>query len=99
MMLGQERHAQHTAELVIRGTSAALAILTGTGAAFGLWNALHGSPATLAAAAAVVALALGLGLVSLAVENRTVRIFVVLMAASMAIAFFAGSGAFAALTS
>jgi hypothetical protein len=97
MMLGQERHAQHSAELVIRGTSAALAILTGTGAAFGLWSLLHSSTATLAATGAVVALALGLGLISLAVENRTVRLFVVLMAASMAVAFFAGSGAFAAL--
>ncbi|HEX8805563.1 MAG TPA: hypothetical protein VF741_01395 [Candidatus Aquilonibacter sp.] len=99
MMLGQERHAQHSAELVIRSTSAALALLTGTGAAFGLWSLLHASTATVAAAAAVVAFALGLGLISLALENRTVRLFVVLMAASMAVAFFAGSGAFAALTS
>lgn len=99
MLLGQERQAQHSAELVIRGTSAALAILTGTGAAFGLWNALHSSTATAAVAGAVVTLALGLGLISLAVPNRTIRLFVMLMAVSMAVAFFAGSSAFAALTS
>jgi hypothetical protein len=100
MMLGQERQAQHSsAELVIRGTIVALAILTGVGIAFALWSALHSSPATVAVAAAVAAFTLGLGLISLALPNRTVRLFVLLVAASMAVAFFAGAGAFAALAS
>jgi hypothetical protein len=100
MMLGQERQAQHSsAELVIRGTMIALAILSGVGIAFALWSALHASPATTAVTGAIAALTLGLGLISLALPNRTARLFVVLMAASMAVAFFAGSGAFAALSS
>ncbi len=99
MMLGQERQAQQSAELVIRGTIVALAILTGIGVAFALWSVLHASPATLAVTAAVGALTLGLGLISLAVPSRTARLFLMLMAASMAVAFFAGSGAFAALSS
>lgn len=99
MMLGQERQAQQSAELIIRGTIVALAILTGIGVAFALWSVLHASPATLAVAASVGALTLGLGLISLALPSRTARLFLVLMAASMAVAFFAGSGAFAALSS
>lgn len=99
MMLGQERHAQQSAEFVIRGTVVALALLTGVGIAFALWSALHTSPATLAVTGAVAALTLGLALISLALPSRTVRLFLVLTAASMAVAFFAGSGAFAALSS
>jgi hypothetical protein len=99
MMLGQERQEQHSAELVIRGTFVALAILTGTGAAFGLWGMLHSSSAPAAVTGAVVTLALGLGLISLAFQNRMIRLFGLLMAASMVVAFFAGSGAFAALSS
>ena len=99
MMLGQERQEQHSAELIIRGTIVALALLTGIGVAFALWSALHASPATLAVTASVTALTLGLGLISLALPSRTARLFLVLMAASMAVAFFAGSGAFAALSS
>lgn len=99
MMLGQERQAQHSAEIVIRGTIVALALLTGTGVAFALWSVLHASPATMAVAGSIAALTLGLGLISLALPSRTARLFIVVMAASMAVAFFAGSGAFAALSS
>jgi cellobiose-specific phosphotransferase system component IIC len=100
MILGQERQeAQRSADLVIRGTIAALAILSGVGVAYALWSALHASPATVAVVGAVAALTLGLVLVSLALPSRTARLFLVLMAASMAVAFFAGSGAFAALSS
>jgi hypothetical protein len=100
MLLGQERQAsQQSADLVIRGTIVALAILTGVGIAFALWSVLHASPATFAVTGAVAALTLGLGLISLALPSRTARLFLVLMAASMAVAFFAGSGAFAALSS
>ena len=100
MMLGQERQAQQSsAEFIIRGTVVALAVLTGVGIAFALWSALHASPATLAVTGSVAALTLGMGLVGLALPSRVARLFLVLMAASMAVAFFAGSGAFAALSS
>lgn len=99
MMLGQERQAQQSAEIVIRGTIVALALLTGVGVAFALWSVLHASPATMAVTGSIAALTLGLGLISLALPSRTVRLFLVVMAASMAVAFFAGSGAFAALSS
>ncbi len=77
----------------------ALALLTGVGVAFALWSVLHASPATMAVTGSVAALTLGLGLISLALPNRTARLFIVVMAASMAVAFFAGSGAFAAISS
>lgn len=99
MMLGQERQAQLSAEIIIRGTIVALALLTGVGVAFALWSVLHASPATMAVTGSVAALTLGLGLISLALPNRTARLFIVVMAASMAVAFFAGSGAFAAISS
>ncbi len=77
----------------------ALALLVGVGVAFALWSVLHASPATMAVTGSVAALTLGLGLISLALPSRTARLFFVVMAASMAVAFFAGSGAFAALSS
>lgn len=98
MMLGQERQAALSAEFVILGTIGALAILTGIGAAFALWSGLHASPATSAVIGSVAAFALGLGLVGFALSNRNARFFLMLTAASMAVAFFAGSGAFAALS-
>jgi len=98
MMLGQERHAQHSTELIIQITTVALAVVSGIGAAFALWSMLHASPATAVVTGAVVALALGLGLISLAMPSRTARLFLMLMALSMAVAFFAGAGLFATLT-
>jgi len=83
---------------VIWGSTAALALLSGTGIAFVLWRTLHRSPDTGLAAGAVVAIALGLALIGFAFNNARARFFLTVAAAAMAIAFFAGAGVFATIT-
>jgi hypothetical protein len=97
MMLG-DRQAQVPAELVIWGSTAALGLVSGIGAAFVLWNMLHRSPAQGIADAAVTAIAVGLGLIGFASSNLTARLFLLIVSATALLAFFAGAGAFAALT-
>jgi hypothetical protein len=97
MMLGREATAP--ADAIIWGSTALLAILTGTGAAFILWRALHGSPATTMATGAVVALAVGFGLVGVSLTRPVGRAFLVIMAAALVVAFFAAAPAFTALAS
>lgn len=93
------RPAQVPADLVISVSSALLGLIVGTGAAFGLWSQLHhtGEPAMLTAA--VVALATGLALVAVAVEKLSPRLFLLAAALSLALAFFAGAGAFSTIVS
>lgn len=98
-MMMRNRPARIPAELVIWGSTAALGIVTGAGAAFALWSQLHRSPDVGIVVAAVMALALGLGLIGLAISNATARLFLVVVAASLALAFFLGAGAFATLIS
>jgi len=97
MMLG--RDATAPADAIIWGSTALLAILTGTGAAFMLWRALHGSPATDLATGGVIALAIGVGLVGLSLSRPVGRAFFVIMAAALAVAFFVAAPAFSALAS
>lgn len=96
-MLG-ERQAQIPADLVIWGSTAALGLVSGLGAAFVLWNLLHRSPAQGTAAIAVAALTLGAGLIGFAVPRRlTVRVFVLVASAATFAAFFLGADAFTTL--
>lgn len=98
MMLG-ERATQAASEFVIRGSTVLLAILTGTGAAFGLWSQMQHTAAPELLMASVAALCLGAALVAVAVRSFGARLFLVIAALSLALAFFAGSGAFSALSS
>jgi len=98
MMLG-ERPTQVASEFVIRASTILLAILTGTGVAFGLWSQLAHSAAPGLLTASVAALCLGAALVALAIRSSGARLFLAIAALSLALAFFAGSGAFAALSS
>ncbi len=95
----RDRTSQTPTELVIWGSTAALGIVVGTGAAFALWTELHRSPDMGIVAAAVTALAVGLGLIGLAIGNVTARLFLVVLAAALAVAFFVGAGTFATLVS
>lgn len=97
-MMG-ERPAHVPADLVIWGSTAALALIAGIGAAFALFSLFHRSAAEGLAAAAVVALSLGMALIGLTLRPAVGRLFVVLLAATTLVAFFAGSGAFASLVS
>jgi hypothetical protein len=98
MILG-ERPTQAASEVVIRGSTILLAILTGTGVAFALWSQLQHTAAPGLLTASVAALCLGAALVGVAIRSFGARLFLVIAALSLALAFFAGSGAFSALTS
>ena len=98
-MLFGERSTQAASDLVIRVSIIALAILTGTGVAFGLWSQLEHTAAPGLLATSVGALCLGAGLLAIAVRSLGARLFLLVAAASLALAFFAASGALSALTS
>ncbi|HTC30766.1 MAG TPA: hypothetical protein VK702_08535 [Candidatus Acidoferrum sp.] len=99
MMLGHDRHPHAIADVVIRVSFAALAILTGVGVAFAFWSQLQHSAEPQLLAMGVAALCLGLALIGLAMQSVGTRAFLWLAAATLALAFFAGSGAFSALSS
>jgi hypothetical protein len=98
-MLGEQRHPRALADLVIRASTGALAILTGVGVAFAFWSQLQHSARPELLSASVVAFALGLALIGIAMQSVGTRVFLWLAAATLAVAFFAGSGAFSALSS
>jgi len=99
MMLEQGTQPRAIADMVIRASTAALAILTGVGAAFMFWSQLQHTAQPRLLAFGVVALCLGLALIGLAIRSVGTRAFLWLAAATLAVAFFAGSGAFSALSS
>jgi hypothetical protein len=92
-----ERHALMPAQLVIGASTTLLGAVLGAGAAFGLWSQLHHTGAPGVLAVAVVALAGGLLLVGLAAGSLTVRLFLLVAALTLALAFFSGAGLFATL--
>jgi hypothetical protein len=93
----KERPAQMPAEIVIGVSTALLGILVGLGTAFALWSQLHRTTVPDVLTASVVALATGLILIGFAVQNFSVRLFLIVAACSLALAFFAGSPAFTAI--
>jgi len=95
----KERPAQLPAEVVIGVSTTLLAAILGVGVAFGLWSQLHHTTVPGVLTAAVVALASGLIMIGFAVQNLSTRLFLVVAACSLALAFFAGPAAFSALTS
>jgi hypothetical protein len=94
----KERPAQVPAEIVIGTSTALLGMIVGVGTAFGLWSQLHHTSAPGVLTAAVVALATGLLLIGIAVQHLNSRLFMIVAACSLALAFFGGSGAFSTLT-
>jgi hypothetical protein len=93
----KERTAQMPAELVIATSLTLLGILAGVGAAFILWSQLHHTAAPSVLTASVVTLAIGMVLVAVAAQRFATRLFLLAAACSLAIAFFAGAGAFSHL--
>lgn len=98
-MVGQQRYPHALADLVIRASTAALAILIGVGVGFAFWAQLQHTAEPEILTIAVVTLCLGLGLIGIAMRSSGTRLFLWLAAATLAVAFFAGSGAFSALSS
>lgn len=93
------RPIEQPADIVIWGSTSALGVVTGVGAAYLLWNDLHASANPGILSLAVVAFCVGLGLVGMALRQSPTRVFLLVASISMALAFFLGSGAFSSLTS
>ena len=95
-MMGS-RPVREPAEFVIWGATALLGMMVGIGTAFMFWGQFHQSADQAIVNAALVALAVGLSLIAVAVERLTVRVFIWAACATLIVAFFTGSGLFAAL--
>jgi hypothetical protein len=90
---------EQPADIVIYGSTSALGVLTGVGAAYALWSQLHAGANQVVLAGSVLAAALGMGLIGLALRESPSRLFVLVAAASLAVAFLLGGNAFSALGS
>jgi hypothetical protein len=95
----RERPAHLPADVVIAVSTFLLGALAGVGAAVGFWSQLQHTADPGMLTAAVAALSVGLVLISVAARNLAARLFLLASAFSLAIAFFAGSGAFSHLLS
>lgn len=84
-------------EVVIWAATSLLALVVGLGAAYFLWYSLRNAQATIVVQGAVVSLSLGLVLVGLGVQRPLTRVFFVVLAASLALAFALGGPEFARL--
>ena len=92
------RPVREPAEFVIWSASALLGVMVGIGTAYMFWGQFHQSTDQAVVYGAILALAAGLALIAVAIDNLTARLFVWTACATLAIAFFTGSGIFAALS-
>jgi hypothetical protein len=90
---------QAPTEFVIGASWALLGVVLGVAAAFGLWSQLQHTMEPGILTSAVAALAAGLVFIALAVRTTGVRLFMLAAGLALALAFFAGAGAFGALLS
>jgi hypothetical protein len=95
-MMG-EQPAREPADLIIFGTTALLAIVVGIGIAFALWSEMHWTAARAVLTAAVGALAAGTGCLGFAFEKPVVRLFLLVFASTLLLAFFFGGPIFRTL--
>jgi uncharacterized membrane protein YccC len=85
-------------EVVIWSSASLLGILVGVAAAFGLWSGLRRTSDPQLLTLAVVSLSAGFGLVGSALRSLPARLFLLALAAALAVAFFMGGSAFAGLS-
>lgn len=95
-MMG-EQPAREPADLIIFGTTALLAVVVGIGVAFGLWSALHHTSQRAVLTAAVTAISAGAGCLGFAIEKLIGRLFLLVFAATLVLAFFLGGPIFGTL--
>jgi hypothetical protein len=95
-MMG-DRPVLRPTEAVIWGTTGALGVLTGVGAAFLLWGQLHLTAERGLLTAALAALTAGLALIGWAAPGVTARVFLIAAALSLLVAFFVGGSLFSTL--
>ncbi len=92
-----ERSLREPNELVIWTATSLLAVVVGLGTAFFLWLSLHSTYRPMVAQGAVLSLSLGLVLIGLGSQRLLMRIFFVLLAVALAVAYALGGPEFARL--
>lgn len=86
-----DRSATEPADYVIWGAWGLLAVLLALGSAFSLWTALHRLSQAGLVDAAVGSLAFGLALLGFAVNRRLTRLFLVVYAVTLVLAYAIGA--------
>lgn len=92
-----ERSLREPNEVVIWTATSLLALVVGLGTAFFLWLCLHHTDRPMVAQGAVLLLSLGLVLIGLGSQRLLLRIFFVLLAVALAVAYALGGPEFARL--
>ena len=92
-----DRSLREPNEVVIWTATSLLAVVVGLGTAFFLWLSLHRTDRPFVAQGAVVSLSLGLVLIGLGSRRFLARIFFVLLAVALALAYALGGTEFARL--
>ncbi len=93
-----EQPAREPAEVIIFGTTALLAVVVAIGLAFVLWAQLHRTSERAVLTAAVSSLGAGTGCLGFATQKPVARLFMLVFAATLLIAFFLGGPIFSTLT-
>jgi hypothetical protein len=92
-----DRSLREPNEVVIWTATSLLAVVVGLGTAFFLWLSLHRTDRPFVAQGAVVSLSIGLVLIGLGSQRFLARIFFVLLAVALALAYALGGTEFARL--
>ncbi len=92
-----DRSLREPNEVVIWTSTSLLAVVVGLGTAFFLWLFLHRTDRPMVAQGAVLSLSLGLALIGLGSQRLLARIFFVLLAVALAVAYALGGPEFARL--
>jgi hypothetical protein len=92
------RSMSEPAEYVMWGAASLLAVILGIGTAFVCWAGLHRADNALLAEAAITLLCAGLAVLGLAAEQPIHRVFCVIFAIALLVAYLLGGTAFGHLT-
>ena len=92
-----DRSLREPNEVVIWTATSLLAVVVGLGGAFFLWLTLHRSDRPFVVQGAVLSLSLGLVLIGLGSQRFLTRVFLVLLAVALALAYALGGSEFARL--
>ena len=96
-MMG-EQPAKAPADAIIFAATALLGIVVGVGVAFSLWTELHRTSEHAVLSAAVSAFSVGMGCIAFAVAKPAARLFLLVFAVTLVMAFFLGGGVFSTIS-
>ncbi len=93
-----EQPAREPADAIIFAATALLAIVVATGVAFTLWSELHRTSEHAVLTAAVSSFSVGTGCLAFASTKPAGRLFLLVFAVTLVMAFFLGSGIFSTIS-